>query len=117
MKNLIVFLVFLSSCFAYSQSKKPIFENQGDLVKATYFYENGIVKTEGYFKNNKLSGEWITYDAKGNKRSIAKYKEGKKVGKWIVWTRNGVKEIFYENNSVVKVNEIKNETEVAIIND
>ncbi|WP_240614767.1 hypothetical protein [Polaribacter filamentus] len=42
------------AAIGYTQEKQPTFKAEGDLVKATYYYEDGSVKTEGYFKDKKL---------------------------------------------------------------
>lgn len=40
----------------FAQTEKPVLEKEGNLVKATYYHENGKVKQQGYFKNGKLDG-------------------------------------------------------------
>ena len=84
-----------------------------ELVKATYYHENGSVSTQGYFSNKKLTGEWIRFDLEGNKTQIAYYDNGKKVGKWFVWNKESLKEINYYNNTIVSVNLWKHEAKLA----
>lgn len=117
MKKIITLCLLSIATIGYSQSKKPSFEKEGDRVKATYFYDNGAVKTQGYFKNNKLSGQWVSFNEEGKKVKLAYYKEGKKVGKWFIWTKDNLKEINYDNNALISVKTWKNETSVAINND
>ena len=51
------FLTLLALIFVLTlgvaQEIKPQFEKQEDLVKATYFYEDGQVKEIGFFKNSR----------------------------------------------------------------
>lgn len=101
----------------FSQEKQPSYTAEGDLIKATYFYEDGTIKTQGFFKNKKLTGEWVRFDKSGKKIQIAYYNEGKKVGKWFVWTDESIKEINYKNNAVASVKVWKPEPSVALGND
>jgi antitoxin component YwqK of YwqJK toxin-antitoxin module len=114
MKKLIAICIFFAAVIGYSQDKQPTFEAEGDLVKATYYNEDGAIETQGYFKNKKLTGEWTRFDKEGNKTQLAYYDNGKKVGKWFVWTQESLKEINYNNNVVVNVNLWKQEGKLAI---
>lgn len=113
MKNLATLIILCIATIGYSQTKKPIFSAEGDLVKATYYHEDGTVSTQGYFKNKKLTGKWVRYDKEGNKIQMAFYNEGKKVGRWFVWTGTSLKEINYDNNAVVDVNLWKHDSKIA----
>jgi antitoxin component YwqK of YwqJK toxin-antitoxin module len=114
MKNLLTLLVLFVTSLGFSQNIQPTFKKSGDLVKATYYYENGNIKTQGFFKNNKLTGKWVAYDEQGNKKQVAYYKEGKKDGKWMIWTKDAVKEINYKNNQIVYVNSLSTDNKVAL---
>ncbi|MFY9243387.1 MAG: nicotinic acid mononucleotide adenyltransferase [Polaribacter sp.] len=117
MKKFIAIVIFtLITMAGYAQEKQTTFEAEGDLVKATYYYEDGSVKTQGFFKDKKLSGEWTSYDKSGNKVQLAYYDNGKKVGKWFVWTNESLKEINYENNSIASVYVWKSDSKVAFNN-
>ena len=109
---MILLIAFLMFTFGYAQELKPKFEQEGDLIKGTYFFENGTIKQIGYFSNNKLHGEWISYDSEGNKTAIAHYKNGKKTGTWLVLTYDIVKQVTYEANKVIDVKDLK-ETDLA----
>jgi antitoxin component YwqK of YwqJK toxin-antitoxin module len=113
MKNLILIAIFSMNFVGSSQDKEPTYKAEGDLVKATYYYEDGNVKTEGFFKNKKLTGEWTRFDKKGNKTQTAFYEKGEKVGKWLVWNKGGLKEINYNYNVIVSVNQLKTKSKVA----
>jgi antitoxin component YwqK of YwqJK toxin-antitoxin module len=114
MKNIIAICILSLATLGYAQEKEPTFKAEGDLVKATYYYENGSVKTEGFFKDKKITGEWIRFDQNGNKTQLAFYDNGKKVGKWFIWSKDSLKEINYENNSI---NEWRQESRVALGNE
>lgn len=114
MKKLIIAVCILSVSLLQAQETEPKFEKEGDLVKVTYFYKDGKVKEQGFFKDKKLTGTWISFDTKGNKNTIAHYESGKKVGKWFMWKEDGLKEISYKGNSIASVQTWKEETKIAI---
>ena len=70
MKKLVLFAFLFAFAFTQAQDKKPSFEAVGDMVKATYYYADGSIHKEGFFKNEKLDGKWTQYDKKGNKVAI-----------------------------------------------
>ncbi|WP_298782154.1 nicotinic acid mononucleotide adenyltransferase [uncultured Polaribacter sp.] len=113
MKNLILIAFFSLSFVGFSQDQKPTYKVEGDLIKATYYYEDGSIKTEGFFKDKKITGEWTRFDKKGNKTQTAFYQKGKKVGKWFIWNKDELKEINYDNNIVVSMNNWKTDSKVA----
>ena len=114
MKKLIIVACILSVSLLQAQDIAPKFEKSGDLVKATYFYKDGKVKEQGFFKGKKLTGTWTSFDANGNKTTIAHYKAGKKVGKWFMWKKDGLREIDYNDNAIANVQVWKDETKMAI---
>ncbi|ARV06915.1 nicotinic acid mononucleotide adenyltransferase [Polaribacter sp. SA4-10] len=113
MKKLIIIGILCIASIGYSQDNEPTFKAEGDLVKATYYYEDGSISTQGYFKDKKLTGEWTRFDNEGKKIQLAYYDNGKKVGKWFVWTKESLKEINYDNNAIVNVNLWKSENALA----
>ena len=116
-KKIITIFLLSIATIGFSQENKPTFKAEGDLVKATYYYENGSIKTQGFFKNKKLTGEWVSFDKSGNKSQIGYYENGKKVGKWFFWGKESLKEINYEDNIVASVNVWKSESKIALNND
>ncbi|MFV0249031.1 MAG: toxin-antitoxin system YwqK family antitoxin [Tenacibaculum sp.] len=110
--------IILTACvfaFASVQAQvKPKFEKAGELVKVSYFYDNGKIKERGFFKDKKLHGTWFSFDKEGNKIAIAHFKNGKKVGKWLMWYKDGLREIDYQNNSVASVQVWKESTKIAL---
>ncbi|MHB0753864.1 toxin-antitoxin system YwqK family antitoxin [Polaribacter sp. M15] len=114
----IISLVILSLTIAgYAQENEPTFKAEKDLVKATYYYEDGSIKTQGFFKDKKLTGEWVRFDKSGNKIQIGNYDNGKKVGKWFFWAKESLKEVNYQDNAVASVNIWKSESKIALNND
>jgi antitoxin component YwqK of YwqJK toxin-antitoxin module len=114
MKNILIIAIFCIAAIGYAQDIKPTYEAEGNLVKATYFHEDGSVKTEGYFKNKKLTGKWTRFDKQGNKTQLAFYKEGKKTGKWFFWNEGSLKEVTYNNNTIEGVNLWKTDAKLAV---
>ena len=119
MKKSVILAAILFSGIVVAQEGKPELEAAGNKVKATYYYDNGKVQQEGFFKDGKLDGVWVSYDENGNKTAIAEYKNGKKVGKWFFWTDESEKgfatlsEVDYSNNKIASVKNWKKE---AIVN-
>ena len=97
----LVFLFTVSICNA--QEVEPTYKKSGDKVKATYYFEDGSVKEEGFFKDAKLTGKWVSYNKQGEKTMTAHYKAGKKVGQWFAMNESSLKEINYSNNAIVNV--------------
>jgi antitoxin component YwqK of YwqJK toxin-antitoxin module len=113
MKKILILGVFLLSGVAFAQTTKPVLEQEGNLVKATYYYDNGKVQQQGYFKDGKLTGQWIAFDEQGNKKSIGTYVNGDKTGKWFFWNNDSLSEVDYSDSRVASV---KSWTQEAIVN-
>lgn len=103
MKKYIILTALLFSAIVFAQENNPKLEAIGDLVKTTYYYENGKVQQEGFFKNGKLEGIWISFDVNGNKLSVANYENGEKTGKWLFWNGNKLNEVEYSNSRIASV--------------
>lgn len=101
---LVMLVLFVNVSFA--QQIEPKFEKQNDLVKATYYHDNGMVKEVGFFKDDKLHDQWISYNKEGKIKVVATYNNGIKDGKWYIVGEDIVKEVTYKSNKVVKVEEV-----------
>jgi len=113
MKKYMILGAFLITTSFFAQTIAPKHEVVGDLVKSTYYYENGQISQEGFYKNGKVDGQWIAYDEKGNKKAIGEYKEGEKTGKWFFWNDNNLSEVDYSDSRVAA---IKNWKQDAVVN-
>lgn len=113
MKKIFTIAIFCIAAIAYSQDIAPTYEIEGDLVKATYFHEDGSVSTEGYFKDKKLTGQWTRFDKSGNKTQIAFYKDGMKTGKWLLWNEESLREVTYNKNIIEGVHLWELESKLA----
>ena len=100
-------IALLATSFAFAQEKEPTFEKQDDLVKATYYHDNGMIKEVGYFKDEKLHDQWIRYDNTGKISVVANYDNGLKEGKWYIVGEETTKEITYKANKLIKVEEVQ----------
>lgn len=103
MKKYIILIAILFTGIAFAQDNGPKLEAVGELVKTTYYFENGKVQQEGFFKNGKLEGTWTSFDENGNKMSVATYTNGEKTGKWLFWNGNKLNEVEYSNSRVASV--------------
>ncbi len=97
----------------FAQNIEPKYEIQGNLVKATYFYDNGQIKQEGFYKDGKVHGKWISFAETGAKVSLGEFNNGEKSGKWFFWNQNTLSEVDYNNSRVAEVKKWSNE---AIVN-
>jgi antitoxin component YwqK of YwqJK toxin-antitoxin module len=115
MKKYIVIgtMLITGMIFAQNNTVTPKLEAVGNLVKATYVYDNGQVKQVGFYENGKLQGKWVSYDVNGKKTAVAEYNKGQKVGKWFFWNNSVLSEVDYSDNRVASV---KNWKEDAIAN-
>jgi antitoxin component YwqK of YwqJK toxin-antitoxin module len=109
-----LFIATMQVCgMASAQDKAPKLEAYGDLVKATYYHENGKVQQTGFFKDGKLEGQWVAYDAAGVKQSVGEYSNGEKTGKWVFFDDAALTEVNYSGNVVASVKRWKEE---AVVN-
>ncbi len=103
MKKYVIIAVLLVSGLTFAQNKAPKLENVNGLVKATYYYENGQVEQEGFFKDGKLDGTWTSYNENGSKKAVAEYTNGEKTGKWFFYNQNSIAEVNYSNGAIAAV--------------
>lgn len=103
-KKIVVAAAFLAGATLMAQEgPEPRFEKDGDLIKGTFYYEDGSIEQEGSYKNGKLHGKWISYNQSGEKTAIAKYSNGKKTGKWFFWNSSQLTEVTYNENRIAEV--------------
>lgn len=90
------------------ESKKNLFVEKDNLIEATLYHPNGEVAQTGFYtKANKLQGEWVSYDANGNKTAVAQYENGKKVGTWYFYQDSNLKEVTYQDAKMAAVKTYK----------
>ncbi|QLE01295.1 nicotinic acid mononucleotide adenyltransferase [Galbibacter sp. BG1] len=117
MKNTILIFAMLFSFVMVAQNgeQKPKLEKEGDMVKATYFHENGEIAQTGYYLDGKLHGEWKAYDETGKKIALAEYKNGEKTGKWFFWDNKSLNEVNYEDSRITGVTTWTNANPVVTV--
>lgn len=114
---LIVVLSFLTTQ-AQENPVKDTYVKKGDLVEATLYYENGVIRQKGFYTNEGVTtGNWVSYDRNGIKTAEAKYKNGTKVGTWFFWKEDTLTEVDYNNSEIVAVNTWKNKDTQVVSND
>ena len=111
---ILTFALLLSVVTVAQQEIKPKYEVEGDMVKATYYHDNGVIAQTGYYLNGKLQGQWSAYDREGNKIAIGTYEQGEKVGKWFFWNARELNEVDYEDSRIAGVTRWKNSKPVVI---
>lgn len=116
MKNLSIFLfaVLISFTSFAQETKEPTYERQGDLVVVTTYHENGNVKEQGFYKNQKLHGEWNMYNEEGIKITKGFYANGQKSGTWMFLNNGVLTEVNYSENRIASVHEWNSDSNVAI---
>ena len=102
MKSLCILIFALSLSVNAQGNIKTEFVNSGNnLVKVISYHEDGSIAQTGYLKDNKLHGEWASFDMDGNKLALGTYKMGKKNGKWFFWSNADLTEVDFEDNVVI----------------
>jgi antitoxin component YwqK of YwqJK toxin-antitoxin module len=54
-----------------------------------YFYPDGPIESQGYFKDDVVNGNWYWYYPSGKLRASGSYLNGKKNGKWTAYDEYG----------------------------
>lgn len=103
MKKIVIAAVLLASGMMFAQEVEPKFEVVDQMVKATYYHDNGQIKEQGFYLDGKLHGKWISYNEDGTKQTIGEYEKGKKTGKWFFWNENSLNEVDFNNSRVADV--------------
>lgn len=108
MRKIVLALAFvmISGQISIAQGVEPTYEKQDDLVKVTYYYENGQVKEQGYFKGDKVHDQWVAFDKEGNITTIARFDHGKKDGTWFMEVDGKMKELTFEANKLLEVEDM-----------
>ncbi|MFK7001236.1 toxin-antitoxin system YwqK family antitoxin [Flavobacterium oreochromis] len=102
MKKFMSIVALLFTVVSFSQLIEPKYEIQNDLIKATYYYDNGKVMQEGFYKDGKVHGKWTSYTVEGKESAIGQYELGKKVGIWFFKQEGVIAQVDYNDNSLVK---------------
>lgn len=66
------------------------------------YYPNGIIKAEGWVKNNQKTAYWFYYFENGNKKEEGHYTANKKSKWWIFYNPEGtiIKKSEYKNDKL-----------------
>lgn len=111
MKKILIAGLLLSAGVLSAQTKDHDYSIENNIVKATYYYDNGTVRQEGFYKDGKLHGSWTSYNEDGTKQAMGEYTNGKKTGKWFFWTGSVLNEVAYNDS---KVSEVKKWSREAV---
>lgn len=101
---LLLALIFVSTSVFSQKEKELVLNKETNLIEATYYHANGEISQEGTFNlDQKLHGDWISYNDKGEKVSEGAYVNGAKTGKWYFWNDGAMKEVEFSNNAIASV--------------
>ncbi|MDH7446003.1 toxin-antitoxin system YwqK family antitoxin [Aquimarina sp. 2201CG14-23] len=114
MKKILLAIAIVFSATMTAQDVKPTFEKQGDVIKGTFFYDNGEIRQQGFYKDGKLHGEWKAYNATGKKIAMGQYHNGVKTGKWFFWNDNKLSEVNYSDNQIADVTTWSDKNNVVV---
>ncbi|AIG29274.1 membrane-binding protein [Flavobacterium psychrophilum] len=103
MKKYILLTVLMLSGIVFAQPIEPRYEIEGNLIKTTYYYDNGHIKQIGFYKDGKVEGKWVSFSELGEKIAQGEYNNGVKTGKWFFWNKNTLNEVDYANNKIAEV--------------
>lgn len=109
MNKLFLYLTVLFLGFSVFSQEKPNqkIEPIGDLFEVTIYYDSGKIMQHGFLtKENQLHASWESYYENGNRKCIATYDHGVKVGTWFYWYSDKKTKVIYENNKIVKIEEL-----------
>lgn len=109
MKKLLIFIgIVLLGLSAEAQTRtNQKIEPIGDLFEVTIFYDSGQIMQHGFLNNaNELHASWESYYENGNLKCIATYNNGVKVGTWFYYYYDKKTKVIYDNNKIVKVEEL-----------
>ncbi|WP_130733306.1 toxin-antitoxin system YwqK family antitoxin [Flavobacterium sp. J27] len=103
MRKTVIAAVLLASGMMFAQEVEPKYEVVNQMVKATYFYDNGQVKQEGFYLDGKLHGRWVSYNQDGSKQAMGEYDKGNKTGKWFFWNDTALNEVDFADSRIAEV--------------
>jgi antitoxin component YwqK of YwqJK toxin-antitoxin module len=113
MKKIILIAALLVSGVFFAQEVKPKFDIVDNMVKATYYHDNGQVSQEGFYLYGKLHGKWTSYTTVGTKQTMGEYENGSKVGKWFFWNAASLSEVDFSKS---KIDAVKKWSQDALVN-
>ncbi len=104
MKNILIIFATLVTGLLSAQNIKPTYEKvDSNKVKGTFFHDNGSIQQQGFYKDGKLDGKWISFNSKGEKVSEGTYNKGVKTGTWYFYDGKTLSEISYDNNQISSI--------------
>lgn len=103
MKKLCITAMLLVSGVIFAQENGAKHELVNQMVKSTFYHDNGQIQQVGFYKDGKVHGQWVSYDENGEKAAMGQYDKGMKVGKWIFWTGSELTEVDYSDSRVAQV--------------
>lgn len=106
MKKYIIIAMLVVSGVVFAQDKNVKNEVVGNLVKSTFYYDNGQIQQEGFYKDGKVHGEWTSFNINGSKVAVGTYENGLKVGTWSFYAPTQVIEVDYTDSRIAEVRKV-----------
>ena len=106
MKTIVISAFFLCLAFTVKSQSTGNLNEDG---KHVVYYQNGNVKAQGNYVNNKREGEWLFYYENGTMALKKNFSNGEQVGEWCYYNQNGG--LLLKVDDISKINE---KAEVAL---
>ena len=100
MKTILISTLFL--CFVFTVKSQNT-SNLNEDGKHVVYYQNGKVKAQGNYVNNKREGEWLFYYENGKIALKKNFSKGEQIGEWCYYNQNG--NLLLKVDDISKINE------------
>jgi antitoxin component YwqK of YwqJK toxin-antitoxin module len=109
MKKVLVLLTLIVGLPIFSQNAIYT-DNDGDgIIEYVLKNSNGRVEETGFYSNGKMTGVWTSYYESGQRKVVARFKNGVKHGTWLIYDSKGrvSTEIVYKEDRKVSATQHK----------
>lgn len=113
---MILCMLFLLPVITLAQHERKVtLLEDGNLYQVVYFHQNGAISQQGTMNlEGQLHGRWESFAESGEKTAMGNFVNGKKEGKWFFWSKDGLSEVDYSQNSIASVQHWKEGTKLAV---
>jgi len=81
-------------------------KNEG---KWSYYYPDGKLESEGYFKADVAVDKWTWYYSNGNKMEEGRFVNGKREGNWLLYNKDGTlkSSLVFKDGNIISTTNLK----------